>query len=290
MIRAGAAILTLACSSLGQQPERQPEVGIEHTMAWLAGHANRPPSVGTAAWMIEAMLANGSTMRVGPHKNPVKLLTVYLRNAQKPSGEYVIDDEPCSRTEQLLATCAMADNARLSKYSLLRRNVQRGARAALHAFAGEDAAPASVHEHVLLLVLADRLDALGGMEQQAGECRELARAAAAAFEVGADRRTDAALHLASILQGEDHPPELTIARAWPADLHADPLHSWYGAFALRGTSPAVRRTQAGALAKLREVRVAEGRDSGSWPAGGELDALTTTAMLAAVHALVHAKR
>lgn len=87
--------------------------------SWSAGKAG-DATVATTSAALLAMLGNGSTMRIGPFKAPIKKGVNWLRRHQQPSGAF------CNATgPHLIATLAMTEAYTLSSYKLLKRSATR---------------------------------------------------------------------------------------------------------------------------------------------------------------------
>lgn len=266
---------------------------LDSTLKFLAaktkalGEANEF-TIERASWLAQAFMASGSTLRTGPYRDQLKTIVVWLRSMQAESGQFVVGGKACSRAEQLLAACALTECTAISKYTLMVPLCRKAAAAACADLEAAEAAPVTAEEFVLLALLADQLPRMNASSNDlADRCRELANQARTKLRGGKERRADAALHLGAMLQETQFPPELTIAKTSPANPTADPLHTWYGALALRRTDPKTWQTETANLSKLIAVRTTDGDDAGSWPAAAGFDQVTTTAMLATVIALAN---
>jgi len=93
--------------------------------SWPSGTTEDATVAATGAALL-AMLSNGSTMRMGPFKAPIKKGVNWLRQRQKESGAF------CDATgPHLIASLAMAESYTLSNYKLLKRNTTRALNFAL---------------------------------------------------------------------------------------------------------------------------------------------------------------
>lgn len=252
------------------------------TLQYLKSAVGGPETtlpLATASWMSLAFLANGSTLRQGPHKKPLMAVTQQIRAGIGDDGWLRLAGERASRGDQLLAALALAEIARASQYQLLRPHAERASTAATTALLAADAPAATPHEFLLVQLLTECPD-LGSA--RLAKSKELLAAGGRGLVAGKDRITDAVLHLASLLQGAKHPAALTVAKAWPANPAADPWHTLAGLCALQRTDPTTWATETEALTRLLAARATAGPEAGSWPAAPGLDALTTTAMFAVV--------
>lgn len=80
---------------------------------------NAPATVAVTALAVLAFLADGNTMRSGPHKVSLKNGLAWLRQQQQESGAVAESTGP-----HLLATLAIVESYRLSYYKLLRSSAQ----------------------------------------------------------------------------------------------------------------------------------------------------------------------
>jgi hypothetical protein len=250
-----------------------------------------PERAGDAAWVLLALVANGSTMTRGTYRADVRSEIRWLIEFQDPdAGGFVVRAVPCTRGEQLLGALALNEAyAGSNYYRPYQRNAERSISASAAHLLSPQPAPATFDEFVLAMLLA-RYAAKSKRDpavvEQLGKVVEHARSTMPADK---GRRTDAALHLDELLQGKVLPPELTIARAWPANLTADPLHTLIGALAV-SVSPMpekVRVAQFETLAALVAARATEGEHAGTWAPAGSFDRITTTAMHAITLALAN---
>jgi hypothetical protein len=241
-----------------------------------------------ASWLAQAFMASGSTLRAGPYRDQLKTIAVWLRGIQYESGQFMVGGKPCSRAEQLLATGALTECSAISQYTLLVPVCRKAAETVCGDLEAAEAAPVTAKEFVLLALLAEQLPRINrGSQDLADRCRELANQARTRLRAGKERRADAALHLGAMLLETQFPPELIVAKTSPANPTADPLHTWYGALALRRTDPKTWQAETANLSKLIAVRTTDGDDAGSWPAAAGFDQVTTTAILATVIALAN---
>ena len=96
-----------------------------------------------------------------------------------------------------------------------------------------DAEAPSNEDVALLTLLLPTLSKLTPSEAElADQLKTMATELLSSRKFGATRRGDAALHLGQLVLGEPHPPELTVARTWPASLTADPLHTLFAILAV----------------------------------------------------------
>src|SRR5687768_8754036 len=151
--------------------------------------------------------------------------------------------------------------------------------AAVGRFAADGAEPATAQEGALLALL---LPTAARQQQVAAALapgvHERAAASLGTLAFGPSRVHDAALHAGQLLLGVAHPPELTLARMWPADLAADPWHTFFACAAV-GNEPLLLASTTLPLERLLAQRAKDGDAAGSWPVAGRPD-LLRTAMLA----------
>jgi hypothetical protein len=112
-------------------------------LAWLAGRqdeagrvavgaASDAPADADVAATALAMLAfgsGGSTMRQGPHKEPIKKAAIWLKGRQREDGWFVASDHRDAPLVQALAAAAMTQVAVDSQYRLLEETAAKGLRA-----------------------------------------------------------------------------------------------------------------------------------------------------------------
>lgn len=259
-------------------PRFDPAPTLQYLVATVRGEEATLP-LATASWIALAFLANGSTLRQGPHKKPLMVLTMQLRSSIDEQGWFRAAGGPVTRADQVLATLALAETTRASQYKLLQPTAERASAAVAADLLIPDRVAPKKHEFLLVQLLTE-CPTLDGA--RLAKSKELLVAAGRGLVAGKDRGTDAVLHLASLLQGAKHPAALTVAKAWPANPAADPWHTLAGLCALQRTDPTTWATETEALTRLLAARTTTGPEAGSWPAVAGLDALTTTAMFAVV--------
>jgi len=284
-----------------------PRFDVAPTLAALAkmrDTAEADRAVASTAWTVLALLANGSTMRTGPHKEPIRVLVLGLRTAQDETGRFVRLGVPCVRGDQFVAALAMNETYVASNYTLLKPLSVRGIGALDAAMFGPAATPATVEEFVCSVLLARSAAIARSDTGTTGLSDKILRHARSTMVAGKVRRTDAALHLDDLLQGSKHPLELTVARTWPANLTADPLHTLIGALALTMSNMEAKALaaqgftvpdmEAKALAaqwktldQLVAARETAGKHAGTWAPAGGFDRIATTAMHAITLALAN---
>jgi hypothetical protein len=211
-----------------------------------------------------------------------------LLELQKPeSGQFVCNGVASSRADQIAAALALLVAFERSQHRPLQRPALLGGCAALDRgawgaeLAAKGDATASINEDVALLTLL--LPTLSKLTHGAPELPDQLKTMAGELLVsrkfGKTRRGDAALHLGQLMLGEPHAPELTVARTWPANLIADPLHTVFAILAVSTDEKSLAR-QSKQIEELLAARVKDGSSAGMWPAAAGFDETTTTAMLA----------
>lgn len=266
----------------GGRPSPTPRFDPAPTLQYLANAARGEETnlpMATASWIALAFLANGSTLRQGPHKKPLMAVTKQIRASLDEEGWCRVAGERVARADQMLGALALAETARASQYKLLLPHAEQASTAATAALLAADAA-ATTPQEFLLVQLRTECPDLGSA--RLAKSKELLAAGGRGLVAGKDRITDAVLHLASLLQGAEHPAALTVAKAWPATPAADPWHTLAGLCALQRTDATTWATETEALTRLLAARAIAGPEAGSWPAAPGLDARTTTAMFAVV--------
>jgi hypothetical protein len=258
-------------------------------------------TVASAAWVSLALLENGSTMETGPHRAVVLRLVMTLLDRQDERGQFARKAVPSSRSDQIVATLALLVAFERSKCRSLQRPVliasefawaQERVEQELGSLTKAPDPTAPTNEDTLLTLLVPTLSKMTPdapdlpewlearqLARVRDELRELGHELLASRTFGKTRRGDAALHLGQLLLGEPHPPELTVARTWPAKLTADPLHTVFAILAVSTDEKSLAR-QAKQIEELLAARVKDGPSAGMWPAAGGFDETTTTAMLA----------
>ncbi len=283
-LRVLLATCVCAAALLAQLQPRQDRFDLKPTVAALRAHvvatADADRTVAGSAWLMQAFLATGSTMRSGPSRNELKLLAVWLRGVQAEDGRFAPGGVPCSRGDQVLAAMAVCELYTLSNYALLKPTWVRAANAAAAAFEAPDALPAEAQEAALLALLANGVE-WASERDLAKRLRHPAQPVADACIVGPRRRDDAARHLARQLLGATEPADLTAALVWPPDLGADPLHAFLAVHALTPHRAQLARYLE-PLNRLAAMRAAPAGDGVLWPAAAGFDAVVTSAMLTMV--------
>lgn len=226
----------------------------------------------SASWLALAFSGQGSGMRSGRHKAHIKRMITSLT---PKLAEW--KDHPTKRPKReeiLLVTLAMTRIQSQSDYTLLVRFVGWSLDLWLpDAVAAENPAW-SKDERILLVVLAESLRHTRFRAQQK-RVLELATEAVARIPAGKDRLNDGLRHYLELVQGKKHPPELTVAKCWPGDELKDPMHTWFGAFALRDLPPSIRASQRD---RTRQLIALRGKDH-MFPASGGYTRTITTAMM-----------
>jgi hypothetical protein len=273
------------------QPAPAPRFDVEPTLVALLQMARDTPkderSVGTSAWIVLALIANGSTMRSGPHGDDVRAHIDWLVNRQQDTGAFAPRGVPCSRSEQLLAALAINEALAASgHYTQLERNVTTGIAAAQAMVRAQPTPPLTLDEFAVAILLA-RTASQSSTPAAIANSREVVAQARAGLKPGHARRSDAALHLDELLRGTKHEAELTVARTWPANLTADPLHTLIGALAVERTDEKTRAAWFATLATLVAARETKGEHAGTWAPAGGLDRTATTAIHAITLALAN---
>ncbi len=88
--------------------------------SWPCEH-NMDARVAMTSLCALAMLGDGNTMRVGPHRESLKKAVGWLRVRQKKNGAFASATGP-----HLLATLAMTESLHLSDYKLLKKSAAEG--------------------------------------------------------------------------------------------------------------------------------------------------------------------
>lgn len=197
-------------------------------------------------------------------------------------GQFMRNGQACSRSDQILGALALLVAYERSQHQPLRKPALNACEVVL-ATRGPDAA---VSEDALVTLLLPTLSKMAQGEQNPQESAQLgdrlrvmATEALASRTFGKTRHCDAALHLGQLVLGEPHPPELSVARTWPANLTIDPLHTLFAMLAVSTDEKSLAR-QSKQIEDLLAARVTDGSSAGMWPAAAGLDETTTTAMLA----------
>ncbi|MEO6594769.1 MAG: hypothetical protein ABIP94_08455 [Planctomycetota bacterium] len=280
--------LLLALFLLPPTPAQVPEASpprfdIGNTLGALAEHVSRTDelelSLTGKSWQLLALLQNGSTLRSGPHREPIKKLVLWLRSTQAEDGRFAPGGVPCGALEQTVAAMAMVSAYGLSNYKLLQANAENAVDAIERAMSTATEPSPPELGAMLALLGTDVAGATALPPEQQTRVKTLAKQVLAQHTFGKTRRADAALHLGQLLLGEPFLPELTVARMWPANLAADPLQTVFALFAMRHCEAKVWSAQTDLLPTLLAARTPAG-DAGTWPAAAGFDAMTSTAMLA----------
>ncbi len=120
---------------LGGPPPKEVTDAIENGLRWLAQHqhadgsfpADRPErTVASTALAMLAFLGDGNTLRAGPHREPVKKATTWLRAQQDEQGRFGTGEHPDQIVDQAIAAWAMSEAYGLSQYRILKKSTQLG--------------------------------------------------------------------------------------------------------------------------------------------------------------------
>lgn len=265
---------------------------VEPTLAALTQLVRDTPSeqrsVAQSAWVVLALLANGSTLRAGTLRTELQEHAGWLARHQRAFG-FEVRGAPCSRGEHWLGALAITEACEISSYHIYWNASKDGITSAAATMIGNAARQPTDDEFVVAILLA-RSAVVAQREPEVIDKIDAARIAARTRMVaGKSRRTDAALHLDELLQRKRHPPELTIALTWPANLTADPLHTLIGALAVPvSPMPEKQRTaQFETLAALVAARETKGEHADTWAPAAGFDRAATTAMHAITLALAN---
>jgi hypothetical protein len=258
-------------------------------------------TVAGAAWLVLAFHQNGSTMETGPHQSEVRRLAMTLLEMQDERGQFARKGVASSRSDQIVASLALLVALERSRQRLRPRPVliaceftwaQERVEQELGSLTRAPDPAAPTNEDALLTLLVPTLSKMTPdapdlperpkarqLARMRDQLRELGAELLASRKFGKTRRGDAALHLGQLMLGEKHPPELTVARTWPASLTDDPLHTVFAILAVSNDEKSLAR-QSKQIEGLLAARVKDGPSAGMWPAAGGFDETTTTAMLA----------
>jgi len=293
-----ALLLALGCAAMppaaAQEPPRdfigaaarpRPRFDVSQTLTGLARRVRETAvadqTVASAAWLVLAFHENGSTMKVGTHRESVRMMVRTLLELQGPGGQFARNGVAGSRSDQMVGALALLVAFERSQHRPLRAPAMKACEAVL-AMKAPDAKTPTNEEVALVTLLLPTLSNLAPGEPEAAVAADRLKAMAgellASRKFGETRRGDAALHFGQLMLGEPHPPELTVARTWPANLTADPLHMLFAMLAVSTDEKSLAR-QSNLIDGLLAARASAGSNAGMWPAAAGLDETTTTAML-----------
>ena len=250
----------------------QPRFPVEPSASVLLPWADEH-TVGTArqrALGALALTAAGSTMRAGPHRYSLKVMTNGVRR---------LDLTTLPLGDRLLAIVAFYEGWSASNYESLRVHATREAKALRHDLGGTTPLVLPAMDLLMLHQLATHA-ATGSHDAALTEgLRTLAHAATCSDRPGVHRRSDAALLLVRHLRGEAVPADLLLAVCWPTNPVADPQHTWLGVVAAGLVTAAERAPLLPQLDRLLAARrpANAAADGGSWDPAGGLDRAETTA-------------
>ena len=260
-----------------------PRFDVSNTLITLdqraRGTAAADHTVAGAACLLLAFVENGSTLKAGPHRQSVRALAKTLIERQDARGQFVHNGVVCSRSDQIVGALAMLVTYERSQHRPYKQQALAACEALLAMKTPEAAAPTSEDVALLTLMLPTLSRLTPGEPELTDRLAAMAKDLAASHTFGKTRRNDAALHFGQLLLGEPHPPELSVARTWPANLPADPLHTLFAMLAV-STDVKSLTGQSELIDGLLAARATEGKSAGMWPAAAGLDETTTTAMLA----------
>ncbi|HEX6813841.1 MAG TPA: hypothetical protein VF384_19625 [Planctomycetota bacterium] len=236
-------------------------------------------SVGDTAWIVLALVANGWTLRSADTLGgDMKALMAWLDLRQDKAGYFNRRGVRCARGEQLLATLAVTEAWAASvEYEPCEANTTLGI-AATHEVMRSRTAPAATVDEFVGSILLARSTALSHRPVPIAQAAEILAGSRSGMTIGKVRRTDAALHLDELLQGVKHPADLTVARTWPANLLADPLHTMVAALAVSRADAKTQPAPFAMLEALVSARETEGEHAGTWAPAGGYGRIATTAM------------
>jgi hypothetical protein len=215
--------------------------------------------------------AEGSTLSDGPQHATLREVMARIRSGTPPPQPLPVFDELLVATALLRA----GNDGRKSLRNSARESLER----LCHLATDTNVPPFDAEQHLLFRLLAAEVKVSGQFRADVLQLVEnTVTHARVSFHRGAERRSDAAHDLARAIGGERIPDDQLVALTWPADLLADPLHTWIGVMAASRTA---LRTRQATLSGLLPVALALGRgDHGPGtlaPAAG-LDAVTTAAL------------
>lgn len=244
------------------------------------------------AWLLLAMLGDGSTMRAGPSRLQIRHGVGWLVKQQDDRGRFALRADPEWLGDQAVATYALIEAARLSRYRLRVPTAARATAALARELAVRRPVPgADVRVWSRLCVLglqrfaveaaaidwldADQAAALATQLRAAAEPLEQILAALPPCEL----RTARELAAAELLQevGGLGPEDRAAAPAsWPVDPAADPLATFFAAAtALRRGKEAWAKVAPGLEAAVIETQITDlaRRDVyGTWDPAGSFGA------------------
>lgn len=98
---------------------------------WAAADDGSPgdADLRVTAWMMLALVGDGSTLRQGPLKPQIKSAAVWLAAQQDRQGRFGLRSDPDWLLDHAIATCAYAETLRRSSYRSLADNLRRAVRA-----------------------------------------------------------------------------------------------------------------------------------------------------------------
>lgn len=235
----------------------------------------------SAAWYLLALSSCGSGLRYGKHKHEFKTLVKWLRDQQEHPGTrvgfYWAPETARLRVDNTLANFAMLRACIESDYKLLYKYVDRGLIVLKEQFEQEGAAPANCEEVLLLAMLAESTRDTRWQDQRT-TFLDLAKHGVPFLTPNKNRLHGGVRHYIELLDGKQHPYELTAALCWPGNLEANPLHAWLGAFTMQLLPKTDKQSHWPRVATLLRKR----QPDHLWYQAGAANRRTRSAMLAAV--------
>lgn len=282
-------------------PERAPPIPEGGTAPSVELGPLRPDqALRTTSMVLLALLADGSTMRRGPNRSPIRLGTKWLRERIDAQGRFALSTDAAWIGDHALATLAFAEVTRLSESRLLLEQVVRSVD-----FLAEHLAHPRVSSSPELVAWSEAtvesLDAFGPRDDDGAiaACRDRLRTALVRHRAQMrSPRTDLehaiALHLAAGAAAREAAREATNAterraaveafaaacasalERWPDPGELDPLATLLATSALYRAGGA--EWQAWSL-RLRDSVVAAQEPAGHWPTRHGARGLVQTAAL-----------
>lgn len=193
-----------------------------------------PESSATVADLVlgvRALLATGSTMRVGAQRAELTQMVARIRK---------LDRSHLTFGDRLGTTVLLYDTSVASSSPTLHKLADGFAEPLQRELAASTPCVLPAFELLELHQLVERVEASSPQAPWLRDLRNVAHAATCSDRPGASRRSDAALLLVRLLRGERIPADLLLAVCWPTNPELDPVHTWLGVLAAERVTAAER--------------------------------------------------
>ncbi|MCA8976495.1 MAG: hypothetical protein KDC98_17375 [Planctomycetes bacterium] len=263
------------------------ELALDDADHFSAEHYGGPADadVRVNALVLLAMLGDGSTLRKGPQRAPIKVATKWLRAQQDDRGRIGLRGDPDWLLDHAMATFALGESARLSGYRLLTPNVLAAVKALRRQLAVYRPTPdIEVRLWSLLAGLAAQHIDDQTVQAEGLALQQQLDALPPTKIVGGRQRAAAALF--AELSEPDETRLNALPACWPEDVAADPLQTFYAAALVFRRGGKAWTTAQKQLARITKTQLQGGKWHGSWEPTGKLGDRTGRLGMTAINIMV----